>query len=407
MSNMPPETAEKIAFGSGAHAGAASREESYDIPLLDMRPKGFARTGSGTPARKDLARLRNASWAFTTRRIPAGTGTAVLPLNGSPEVGDLVLARVDLVGHHSGLQLINGRRRHLFPGDDIVVAYGHRYASSQFEAEVPETFGPCHLVAGGGIASRSKSWHVRITKGPTQITPIGLVGSADGNRLNLRDFGLRPSNTHKDYEPTCIAVVGTSMDSGKTQTCVHLTRGLVSAGLRVGYAKLTGTGAGGDIWWLKDAGADPVVDFTDAGMPSTYLAPMDAIENAAQALLEHVAGHGVDAIVVEIADGVLQRETAALLGSDVIAEKIGGIVLSAQDSMGATAGVSWLEDYTAPVLALSGVLSASPLQVVEATNSTGLPCVDREGLAVPDNALRLLRSAQANSIGSQAKRETA
>ena len=50
------------------------------------------------------------------------------------------------------------------------------------------------------------------------------------------------------------------MDAGKTQTATFLVRGMVTAGLRVGYAKVTGTGAGGDIWWLKDAGADPVLE---------------------------------------------------------------------------------------------------------------------------------------------------
>ena len=60
------------------------------------------------------------------------------------------------------------------------------------------------------------------------------------------------------------------MNSGKTTTAAHLIKGLVQAGLKVGAAKLTGTGAVGDIWLMQDAGANLVLDFTDTGFPSTY-----------------------------------------------------------------------------------------------------------------------------------------
>jgi hypothetical protein len=305
-----------------------------------------------------------------------------------------VLARVDVIGHHGYLHMVNGRRRHLFVGDDVVVAYGNRYASNQFEALVPETLGPCHLVAGGGMASRAVSWHVSISKGPTEITPVGLLAGPDGERINLSSFALDPVPLPRDYRPTPIAVVGTSMDSGKTQTAVHLVRGLIAGGLRVGYAKVTGTGAGGDYWWLKDAGADPVLDFTDVGMASTYMASPLEIETALVALVSHVASHGVDAMVLEIADGVLQRETAALLSGSLFPRIVGGLVLAAQDSMGALAGVRWLRDRPVPVLALSGVLTAAPLQIAEAREATGLAIHDREGLATPEVAMALLGRAQ-------------
>jgi hypothetical protein len=311
-------------------------------------------------------------------------------------VGDLVLARVEAVGQHTNLHLVNGRRRWLYPGVEIVVVYGHRYASNQFEAEVPESLGPCHLAAGGGIAARVRSWHRRMTQGPTEITPIGLVGDASGRRLNLRDFALAPVDPPRDFQPTVIAVVGTSMDSGKTQTCAHLVRGLAAAGSRVGYAKVTGTGAGGDYWSLRDAGADPVFDFTDVGVPTTYLLSPDEVEGTLVALLNHVGSHGVDAIVIEIADGILQRETAALLGGSVFARVVGGIVLAAQDSMGAMAAYNWLRERSTPVVALSGVLTAAPLQIREAREATNLPIYDREALATAEVAIGILGEAQQN-----------
>ena len=342
----------------------------------------------------DALRIRRAAWAFATRRVPVDAAAMLLPAVGKPESGDLILAVVDSLGQHPGLQLPSGRRMQLFPGDEIVVAYGNRYASNQFESEVPETLGPCHLSAGGGIASRVASWHAKM-KSPTQITPLGLLGNFQGQRINLRDYAL-PILTREDSPPlVAVAVVGTGMDSGKTQSCAYLARGLIAAGLRVAYIKITGTGAGGDTWLLKDAGASPVLDFTDAGMSTTYLAPISQIESALESLLTHVANDGVDAVVVEIADGVLQIETSALLKSGVFASLVGGLIMASQDSMGASAGVHWLmENSRPPVLALSGIISAAPLQVREAELALGLPVYDRLGLASAKNALEILAGAQ-------------
>ncbi|WP_292994613.1 DUF1611 domain-containing protein [Nitrosomonas sp.] len=343
----------------------------------------------------NISRIQNASWAFATRRVSRDAAKVILPAEGVPHPGDLVLATVTFLGQHPGLQLPNGRRKQLFPGDEIVVAYGNRYASNQFEAEVPETLGPCHLVAGGGIASRAVSWHVNMRKGPTQITPIGLLGDANKRRINLRDFALSPVKEIDTTLPTAIAVVGTGMDSGKTQTCAYLVRGLNAAGLRAGYAKITGTGAGGDTWLLTDAGAFPVLDFTDAGMATTYMASIDELELLLMTLMAHIAREGVDAMVLEIADGVFQQETSALLRSPVLASLVAGIVMASQDSMGASAGVHWLKKYAEPpVLALSGIISAAPLQVREATLALHLPVYDREGLATPANAISILSLAQ-------------
>ena len=348
----------------------------------------------GAPKSKDIQRIQSAAWAFATRRVPIDAAALLLPPVGKPETGDLILAVVDSLGQHTGLQLPSGRRMQMFPSDEIVVAYGNRYASNQFESEVPHTLGPCHLSAGGGIASRVTSWHARM-KSPTQITPIGLLGNDRGQRLNLRDYAL-PTLTQIGPHPlTTIAVVGTGMDSGKTHSCAHLVRGLIAAGLRVAYIKITGTGAGGDTWLLKDAGASPVLDFTDAGMSTTYLTPISQIESALVSLLAHAANEGVDAAVVEIADGVLQIETSALLRSNVFASHVGGLMMASQDSMGASAGVHWLKENAGPpVLGLCGIISAAPLQAREATQALGLPVYDRSGLASASNALEILAGAQ-------------
>ena len=350
-----------------------------------------------------LGCLQRASWAFSTRRV-LQSDWSILPETGVPTAGDLVVARVDTIGHHDGLQLTNGRRKHLFVGDEIVIAYGNRYACNQFEAHVPDTMGPCHLVAGGGIAGRVISCHERIVKGPTNITPLGLLANPDGKRVNLRDYALKRIEEMSAPCPTIVAVVGTAMDSGKTQTSAYLVRGLIAAGLRVGYAKVTGTGAGGDTWLLRDAGADPVLDFTDAGMASTYLLSAEEIDEILMTLTAHIAQQGVDAMVVEVADGLFQRETAALLRSPVFNRLVGGTLLAARDAMGASAGITWLRAQSRPVLALSGLLSASPLQSAEVKEVTGIPVYNRESLAMATTAMALIGPAQRNPDQGRPKR---
>src|SRR6185503_18194679 len=131
-------------------------------PLIGNRAMGEANLQScdipeSSVAAPESARLRRAAWASTTRRVrgPLSIGQSSTP----PAPGDLLLARVDAIGYHSGLQLPDGRRRRLFVDDEIVVAYGNRYAPNQFEAVVPKGLGPCQLVAGGGVAARVLSWH--------------------------------------------------------------------------------------------------------------------------------------------------------------------------------------------------------------------------------------------------------
>lgn len=78
----------------------------------------------------------------------------------------------------------------------------------------------------------------------TTLSPVGLLTREDGSRLRLI---TGPAPAGDQPRPVTIAVVGASMNAGKTTTAAHLVRGLRQSGLRVGAAKTTGTGAGGDI----------------------------------------------------------------------------------------------------------------------------------------------------------------
>lgn len=163
-----------------------------------------------------------------------------------------------------------------------------------------------------------------------------------------------------------------------------------AAGFRVGAAKTTGTGAGGDVWLLSDAGAVPVYDFTCAGLPSTYGVGIGEVRRVFTELTDRLAADGCEVVVVEVADGVYQDETGALLGEPVFRERVDAVLFAAYDALGATAGATWLETRGLTPLALTGVLSSSPLATREAEAATGRQVWGLERLQDPSLARRLL-----------------
>lgn len=339
-----------------------------------------------------LSRLENAKRAFTTRRIEFQNGMRLLR-KSTPSAGDLVLARVEILGQHQRLESPHGRRAQLYEGDEIVVAFGERYAPDQFEAVVPDDLGPCDLVAGGGVAGKVLSRHARMRRA-TRIAPIGLIADSFGRPVNLSGFAL-PHRSLRERRPQVIAVAGTSMNAGKTTTAAGLIHGLSRAGLRVVATKVTGTGSGGDVWSMVDAGAAKVLDFTDMGHASTAGLPLDQIERTALSLIAHCAAEAPDVIVVEVADGVLQRETASLLSGPAFREAIDGVLFAAGDALGAVGGRDWLVAHGHRVAGVSGLVSASPLATREAEAAMGMPVLTLEQLRDPVFAPQLCFAAGA------------
>lgn len=326
-------------------------------------------------------RLELAKWAYTTRRIDTSQSFQLLTGTVSPLAGDLVLARVEELGQHRRLELVSSRRATLFEGDEIVVAYGNRYAPDQFEGIVPDHIGPCRLVAAGGVAARLLNRHDRV-KSATRISPLGLLTDEGGHRINL-NRARHPKADRIVASPLVLVVAGTSMNSGKTSACANLVRGFVRQNIKVAAAKFTGTGAGADYRALVDAGASPVFDFIDAGYVSTYRANREVLLDIVMTLGHEMAESGADILVIEVADGLLQRETARLFAIPEFTDWIDGVIFTANDALGAQAGVSWLTARQLPVFAISGVLTSSPLAKREAEEVCGLPVYHTNALARP------------------------
>lgn len=336
--------------------------------------------------------LRRAKRAYTTGRFDLTRAESLIVAGTRPRAGDLLLARVLRLGHHRKLESPEGRRQALYTDDLILVCYGARYASDQFEALVPDDLAPCHLAAAGGIAGRCSTQHAAMRK-PTEIEPLGLVADGAGRVLNLADFAESHLAVAAQH-PFVLAVVGTSMNAGKTTTVASMIRGLTRSGLAVGAAKVTGTGAGCDRWSMVDAGAECVLDFTDFGYASTYQAPTREMAQVLESSVAVLGREGVDAVVVELADGLLFPETARLIEQPQFRRLVGGVVLAASDSMSAGFGADWLLQRQLPLTGLAGKLTSSPLMMREAQEAIAVPVLTLEELEAGSWVQRLGRVAR-------------
>lgn len=68
---------------------------------------------------------------------------------------------------------------------------------------------------------------------------------------------------------------------------------------------------------------------------------------------------------------------------------VDGVVFAAGDALGAIGGVEWLRQRGLPVIALSGLLTASPLAMREATAHSEVPVMTLTELLDPHSATRL------------------
>ncbi|MCY7396955.1 MAG: hypothetical protein LH468_12555 [Nocardioides sp.] len=166
--------------------------------------------------------------------------------------------------------------------------------------------------------------------------------------------------------------------------------GLAASGQVVAAGKATGTGAGGDPRMFTDAGASQVLDFTDFGFASTYRLAHDRVRALLASLVSELSAADPDVVVVEIAGGDYQQETARLLTDPLFASTVDHVVFAAADALGAVAGVQVLAGSGLPVLAVSGRFTASPLAAAEAGQALDVPVVDTFSLAEADVARGLL-----------------
>jgi hypothetical protein len=97
-------------------------------------------------------------------------------------------------------------------------------------------------------------------------------------------------------------------------------------------------------------------------------------------LVNHAVLQGAEWVVVEIADGLLQRETAALLQAASFRASVDAWILAASDALAAAGAASLLSRWGIKPIAVSGRVSMSPLCIRETEAATKLPCLTAEAL---------------------------
>ena len=342
--------------------------------------------------------------SFVTHRVPRSAMVRFGEAEGPPDAGDLVAGQVQVMGRHTAIESRASRRVGLFVGDVIIGAYGNRYATDQFEGYVGPASPSLHLLSVGGVCGQVASKNDLMPEPPTQLSFVGYVLDEQGRKINLRRHAIAAAPP-AGPRPMTIVVVGASMNAGKTTTVANAVRGLTHSGYRVAAAKITGTACSKDTWLMKDAGALAIHDFSDCGHPSTYLLPLDELKAVHRTLLAYLQQFRPEVVLFEIADGLFQRETRALLTDPEFAASVDHVLFAGVDSLSVESGVRMLEAWGYHVAANSGLVSCSSLGIRECEAATpDVPCFSATALAtgalLPRLDLAPRRDAAAGNNGA-------
>lgn len=329
-------------------------------------------------------------------------------LNAShvPQMGDVAVFEVISIGKHKSIQNTEGLTSTLFPNDHFLATFGTRYASNQFEGYLPTEPQLTYDILGqGGVVGTLHSSHSSFKGvGSTKVRLVGYAVNEHNDVINTRYHGLvketfKPSLS-KPYQ--VYLSVGASMDSGKTTTAAYFSRGITLAEKRVAYMKLTGTVHNKDRRLVKDCGAVASVDFSMCGYPSTFTCSTDEVLDIYATLIKQVELVEPDVVVVEIADGLLQTETAKLLKEQIFMQQVDGVILSCPDSLSVMGGMATLASFGIEPVMISGLATASPLMVREIERIAPIPVYGLHELVDSDKIAHLISQPQREPVRCRA-----
>jgi hypothetical protein len=252
--------------------------------------------------------------------------------------------------NYNSLELSTGRMSSLKEGDVIAGALGHRSALQGYAGSIPKTLRTgdhINLLNLGGVLGTCESFSPMV--GPPHVCEVlGSVlsfpnlSSRRGVPANIAESCGPLDKSLKGGLPPVIAVVGTSMNSGKTEACLTIIQQLVHRGAKVAAAKATGVSLRRDILGMQDAGAEDVMIFTDLGVVTTQASNAPALTKT---MLNRLAQQKPDVIVLELGDGLIgDYGVSAILSDPEISGALSSVVLAASDPVGALGGVSLLSE---------------------------------------------------------------
>lgn len=225
--------------------------------------------------------------------------------------GDFVVGRV--VGERNRLhncETKSGRMAELVRGDLLIGALGRRAATLECVGDWRAVTEDLRLEAltSAGLLARATSTSPLLPD-LMQLDYLGHV-MRRGSKLNMMDF-IQPAPPRK-LEIPVILIIGTSMSAGKTTSGQVIIRALKYLGIDVVGAKLSGAARYRDILKFRDAGARCVVDFVDAGLPSTVCSET-RFRTAFELMLSKIAACEAQVLVAEAGASPLEPYNGAIV----------------------------------------------------------------------------------------------
>lgn len=307
-----------------------------------------------------------------------------------PQVGDVVIAEVAEIGQHNRFEEPQGREIIISPGNILALVLGRRYSTKEFCGEIPHYLSfrtEFDLLNIGGVAGSLLHRNTQ-TKTPTKLLYLGhAIDDHRDAKISTLDFGIKiqesAESRNKEKCPfRLIIVCGSEMDCGKTKTAGQIISMLSANGFIVGGGKITGTSRMKDILYMKTCGAKVVLDFMDLGYPSTSQCSRQELENIYYLFEKFFYSFGCNVLVMEIADGIFQRETEIILSSAKIMKDLTFLIMAANNSVSAYGGIHYLKEcYGITPDFISGLITTDQLSMNELQAKTIVHFLDNTFLA--------------------------
>ena len=294
--------------------------------------------------------------------------------------GDYIVGRV--TGRPSALyqvELAHGRMINVLEGDLVVGALGDRAATLEGVGkwEAIGADGEFHALTTAGLMGRATSTSPLLPA----LMPLTYIGHVirDGRHLRMADCVADVDE--QPLDAPVILLVGTSMSAGKTTTGRLIIHELKKSGLRIVGAKFTGAARYRDVLTYGDAGADAILDFVDAGLPSTVV-PRDTFKPAMRYMLNRVAALKPDVLVAEAGASPLEPYNGDI-AIDALHKHVKLVALSASDPY-AVVGVQTAFGLTPDLITGPATNTTAGTELVE--KLTGIPALN---LLDPESLPRL------------------
>jgi hypothetical protein len=348
----------------------------------------------------------HASWAC--RHLP---GTApeqrygLLQDKSDPKPADLAVFEVGRIGHHRRLETDSGSRIRLYEGDRIIGVFANRYATDVFEGRVQD-LKKLHLLTASGLVGTVTNRNREVGR-PTSLSFLGYIGDQAGTRANTKQQGFSSGHPTHGPGPDVILVVGTGMNSGKTTVTRKALRALVAGGAPVAGCKLTGSASPRDLFEMRATGALLATDFSDYGFPSTSGESLEDLIRLMDLMTAACGRAGARIVIMEIADGILQPETLALLESAEVRSRVRGVVVAGLCSASLLYATDFLHARNLDVWAVSGLITNAPLFLREFSERSPIPVASSRGSGrrlariLVENTAKALAPAQAAERDAQ------